>query len=122
MIKHGITTKKPMVISRSVAKSCFDMQGLCGSKASIDTEDISMQIRKAGGCTPLIEYPVFEIEDNKLCFYWDDLLYELEEGRYLGDLFFGQNKVAEVQFIQDSGISISDVTHIERQREVDCDD
>lgn len=121
MIKHGVATGKPIIIDESIAKSCFDITGICGSAANIDTDDIVMQIRKAGACDPIIEYPVFDINEDQLCFYWDSLMYELPEGRYIGDLFFGSKKVGEVQFTRSLTINIGSVTHTERKRGVDCD-
>lgn len=121
MIKHGMTTGRPIIIDDSIAKSCFDIAGICGGQVEINTDDIVMQIRKAGTCDPLIEYPVFDITEDKLCFYWDNLMYELPEGRYIGDLFFGMAKVGEVQFARSLTVNIGSVTHTERKRSVDCD-
>lgn len=121
MNKHGIATGKPIQINESIAKSCFDIYGICGGAVNIDTEDIVMKIRRAGSRHHVIEYPVFEITDDKLCFYWDSLLHDLPKGRYIGDLFFGKNKVSEVQFERDFTINLGAVTNTERLRGTDCD-
>lgn len=121
MIRHAVATGKPIRITSNLVKSCFDIHGVCGTDARIDTDDISMKIRRAGTCKALIDYPVFEVGDNQLCFYWDSLMQELPEGRYIGDLFFGKNKVSEVQFVKDFTINIGAITNTERLREIDCD-
>lgn len=117
----GVTTNQPIQIDSTVAKTCIETLGLCGSSSDLSNENIIMQIRKAGTLTHLLEYEALEMEDGSVCFYWDNLLYELGEGRYIGDLFSGREGVAEVQFEINNSVSLGTVTNTTRTREVDCD-
>lgn len=120
--RRGPTTNMPILLDRSIAKSCFDMYQGCGDDVNLEDNDIKMLIRKAGTCQHLIQYPAFEISENTVCFYWDHLFYDREPGRYIGDLFIDDKKVSEVQFQLGSPYKMGGIQLIERTGEVDCGD
>ncbi len=127
-------TGRPIRIDRTIAKTCFTIQTNCSKPHNLTkqtdcqcpnttTDNIKIQIKKAGDCNPLIEYLAFDIENDKVCFYWDDLFYNLDKGRYIGQLFINDKPQATVQFdLNNSGLTLTNPTNIKRQQEINCED
>lgn len=87
----------PIVIDANTEKTCVNFYGLCRREAV--PENPVIRIRRAGKPTHLIEYPgIVEQDTHIACFEWGPLMWELPSGRYIGDLYDGEERVGFIQF------------------------
>lgn len=87
----------PIVIEHGTEKTCVNFTGLCGRAAKPDGT-VKIKLRKAGTCKHLIEYPATTSDSCAVCFEWGDIMWNLEPGRYVGDIFEDDNNVGFIQF------------------------
>lgn len=86
----------PIIIDRNVKETCVCFTGLCRREAM--PEKVVIRLRPAHKRHHLIEYPGELKEDGTVCFRWGELMWGLEPGRYVGDLFDGGDRVGFIQF------------------------
>lgn len=89
---------KPLLIDRTVKRSCFKVESRCGLNATPMKGAITIKIKRAGTKDYLIEYPADINPDSSICFEWGDIFYNLKKGRYVGDIFENNEKIGRVQF------------------------
>jgi hypothetical protein len=74
-------------ITRQVAQSKFKACCACGS---VKSDDIYLQITRAGKTDWALRYPALEIDaDNNVVIAWDEDIHCLKPGWYYADLFVG---------------------------------
>lgn len=96
----------PITIEYGTERTCVNFKGYCGRDAEA-TEDVVIKIKRAGGCEYLIQYPGEVGEGCDMCFNWGDIMWSLDAGRYIGDVFDGDEKVGFIQFqLHPGGFSV----------------
>lgn len=85
----------PIVIDRNVGKTCVNFVGYCREEA-VPSHPV-IRIRLAGSKRHLVEYSGDVDKDGIACFEWDDILYSLPSGRYVGDLYDGEEHIGMIQ-------------------------
>lgn len=57
-----------------------------------------------------VQYPAFELDENgRVCFYWDELLFEQPDGRYDVAVFISNEQVTSFQIDLKHNVRIQDV-------------
>lgn len=78
----GVVVVKPILINGSVAQTCFEISGCLKS-----ADGVRIEIERVGGGEFIVTYPALLVDDGRVCFAWDYVLWGAPVGRYVGRIY-----------------------------------
>ena len=106
---------RPKITLGASDRSVVLSRGACGVSVVSD-EDIAMMIRRRGQNDYLLEYPLFDTDDNnRLRFILDSKIHELPDGRYEAMIVQGCTTCGafEIELDKDCDVDVNSVKTVE---------